>query len=98
MNGELNFTIATEGLALKGKEIKIQSNIIKEALDDINEARESLSGWISTNKDKFDNKLRDMLPKIKEITEILDSYSTVAIETAERVQKVENKIANAISE
>ena len=96
MNSELDFAIATDGLTLKGNEIKTQSNIIKTALDDINEARSSLSSWISANKDKFDNRLRDVLPKISEITEIIDSYSNVAIEVAGRVEQVENKIASAI--
>lgn len=96
MNGELNFSISTEGLTEKGKEIAKESNIIKEALNDINEARSSLASWVSTNKEKYDNRISAALPKMNEMTEVIDSYSKVAVQTSERAQAVENKIASAI--
>ena len=96
MNGELNFSISTEGLIEKGKEIEKESNVIKEALNDINDARSSLEGWVSVNKDKFDNRIAAVLPKMNEMTEVIDSYSKVAIQTSERATAVENKIASAI--
>ena len=96
MNGELNFSISTEGLTEKGKEIQKESNIIKESINAINEARASLEGWVSVNKDKFDSRIVSVLPKMNEMTEVIDSYSKVAIQTSERAIAVENKIANAI--
>ena len=96
MNGELNFSISTEGLSEKGKSIANESNAIKQALDDINAARSSLASWVSTNKDKYDNRIATVLPKMNEMTEVIDSYSKVAIQTSERAQSVENKIASAI--
>ena len=96
MNGELNFSISTEGLAEKGKEIENETKIIKEALNDINDARASLEGWVSINKDKYDVRLANALPKMNELVETIDLYSKVAVQTSERALDVENKISNAI--
>ena len=96
MPGDLNFSISTEGLTEKGKEIANESNVIKEALADIDAARKSLEGWVSTNKDRFESKIVAVLPKMNEMTEVIDSYSAVAVQTSQRAEAVENKIANAI--
>ena len=96
MNGDLDFSISTEGLSEKGKEIAAESKKIKEALADIDAARASLEGWVSANKDKFESKVIEMLPKMKELTEVIDSYSGVAVQTSQRAEDVESKIASAI--
>ena len=96
MNGDLNFSISTEGLTEKGKAIADESRLIKESLADIDNARKTLEGWVSANKDRFDSKLASMLPKMNEMTEVIDSYSGVAVQTSQRAEAVENKIANAI--
>ncbi len=95
---DANFSISTEGLTEKGKEIAKENTIIKEALDDINAARSSLEGWVSANKDRYDNKLGKVLPKMYEMTDVIDSYSGVAVQTSERAIAVENKIAAAIED
>lgn len=94
MNGD--FTISTEGLTEKGKDIAAESAKIKEALADIDAARKTLDGWVSANKDRYNNRIDAVLPKMYEMTEVIDSYSGVAIQTSERATAVENKIAAAI--
>ena len=96
MNGDINFMVSTEGLTEKGKAIGEESRVIKEALADIDAARKSLDGWVSANKDRFENKIASVLPKMQEMTEVIDSYSGVAVQTSERAVAVENKIASAI--
>lgn len=96
MNGNIDFMVSTEGLTEKGKAIAVESNAIKEALADIDAARKSLDGWVSANKDRFENKIAGVLPKMYEMTEVIDSYSGVAVQTSERAVAVENKIASAI--
>ncbi len=91
-----NFSISTEGLTEKGKAIAQESRIIKEALADIDNARKSLEGWVSANKGRFDAKLAAVLPKMYEMTDVIDSYSGVAVQTSARAVSVENKIAAAI--
>ncbi len=96
MNSDLNFSISTEGLTEKGKAIADESKIIKEALNDIDAARKSLDGWVSANKDRFESKIAAVLPKMNEMTEVIDSYSGVAVQTSQRAEAVENRIASAI--
>ena len=48
------------------------------------------------NKERYDNKLGNALPKLYEMTEVIDSYSGVAVQTSNRAVAVENKIAAAI--
>ena len=91
-----NFSISTEGLTEKGKAIAKESDVIKQALADIDSARALLEGWVSKNKDAFDAKLVAVLPKMAEMTEVIDSYAGVAVQTSEKAMAVENKIAAAI--
>lgn len=97
MNGELNFSISTEGLTEKGNIIRKESNVIKEALNDINEARASLASWVSSNKDKFEEVITSKMPSMVEMTEVIDSYGDVAVQTSEKAQATENKIASEIN-
>ena len=93
---DFNFMVSTEGLQDKGREIGKESKNIKECLEEINQARKLLDGWRSQNKEKYDNKLATELPKMSELTNVIDSYSAVAIQTSARLVDVENKIATAI--
>lgn len=95
-NGDLDFSIHTEGLTEKGVAIGKESEIIKQALADIDNARKSLEGWVSENRERYDAKLAAALPKMYEMTEVIDSYSGVAIQTSERAVNVEKRIAAAI--
>lgn len=94
--GDLNFMISTEGLTEKGKMIGSQSDAIKEAINDINAARASLEGWVSENKGRYDEKLLKTLSMMDEMTQVIDSYKNVALQTSARAINVENKIAAAI--
>lgn len=98
MNGELNFSISPEGLADKGKEIQRLAKVISDALADINAARSSLEGWVSTNKDRYEERIVSALPKMNELVDTINSYSRVAIQTSERVREVENRIAKSIND
>ena len=96
MNDDLDFMISTDGLHDKGNEIDKEILIIKEALLDIDSARKSLDGWVSQNKDKYDAKLANAMPKMYEMVELIKKFGEVANETSERAQSVEDKISMAI--
>ena len=98
MNGELNFSISTEGLKEKGQEIERLAKTIREALNDINDARTSLEGWVSVNKDRYDSRIGNALPKMNELVDTISSYSKVAVQTSENATAVEDKIAKAIDD
>ena len=96
MNNDLNFMVSTEGLSDKGRIIAESAKEIRQALVDINDARSSLDGWISQNKDRYDSKLLTALPKLNEMVDIIELFSKVAMQTSERAENVENRITAAI--
>ncbi len=93
---DLNFSISTEGLQEKGQSITKEAGEIQAALDEIDAARKSLDGWVSQNKERYDNKLGNALPKLREMVDVINSYGGVAVQTSDRIVDVENKIAAAI--
>ncbi len=95
---DFNFMVSTEGLHEKGREIGVEARKIRDALDRINDARKSLDGWVSSNKERYDNKLAEELPDMYTMVEVIDSYGSVAIGTSDRAVAVENKIAAAIED
>ena len=97
MFNDLDFSISTEGLSENGEKIAKENNIIKEALNDIDEARKSLDGWVSENKNLYETKVGDLMPKMHEMVDVIDSYSGVAIQTSQRAEAVEQKIASSIN-
>ncbi len=98
MNTDLNFMVSTEGLSEKGSLINKEAMVIKQAIMDIDEARKSLDGWVSQNKDRYDSKLAMTLPKLNEMVQVIESFGNVALRTSERAINVENKISKAIEE
>lgn len=93
---DFNFSVSTEGLQEKGQIIGDEVQKIREALNDIKEVRNSLDGWVSQNKEKYDSKIASGIPKLQEMVDSIDKYSKVAKETVSRIVNVENKIAAAI--
>ena len=96
MNGDQNFSISTEGLLANGERIAKEVLVIQEALTDIDVARKSLDGWVSENKKLYEDKINAAMPKMYEIKEVIDSYSKVAIQTAQRAETVEKSIAGSL--
>ena len=96
MNGDLNFSISTEELSEKGREIQNQAKIIEDALNDINDARASLNSWVSANKERYDSRIANTLPKMSEMANTVDSYGKAPIAVAARATETENRLAAAI--
>jgi len=96
VNSNLDFMVSTEGLNEKGKVIDEAAKTIREALIDINNARSSLDGWISQNKDRYDNKIAMALPKLNEMVDVIEIFSKIAMQTSQRAENIENRITAAI--
>ena len=90
------FNIDPEGLDEKGKFILAKEKEIEDALQDIIDAKKLLEGWVSPNKERYEAKVNNVLPKMQEMKETLKLYGTVATNAAERVRNSENMIANRI--
>ena len=94
---DINFAVSTEGLDESGKVIEEQARKIREALENIEKAKARLESWRSQNKDAYEAKMKNALPKMNEMSEVVNSYGTVARTTANRLRAVENRIKNTIS-
>ena len=95
MNEEM-FNIDPEGLEEKGNFILSKEKEIEEALQEIDDAKKLLEGWVSPNKDRYEAKVNNVLPKMQEMINSLKMYGTVATNAAERVKNSENIIASKI--
>ena len=93
-----NVKVSPEGLSIKGSEITKEITTIKEALDDIEATRQTLLGWVSQNKDRFDSKMAKSLPKMYEIIDVIESFGNVAINTSEKTINIERKIEASIDD
>ena len=96
MVNDFNFAVSTQGLDEKGKIIEEQYKIIEDATNDIEDAVKYLDTWQSKNKEIYASKIREALPKMHEMAEVVKSYGNVARLTAARLQSVEDKIRNSI--
>lgn len=96
MAGQYDFSISTEGLDEKGREIAKETQKIKDALTAIESATKKLDGWVSANKSRYTDKVASLMPQMREMTEVLDSYSGVAVQTSARAEETENSIARRI--
>ena len=93
---DFSINIKSEGLIDKGEIIDQGVKEIRKALADVDTARKSLEAWVSSNKERYDSKVAKGIPALYEMTEVVESFAKVAIQTANRAVAVENKIAAAI--
>ena len=96
MTNDFNFAVSIEGLDEKGKIIEEQFKVIEDAVTDIDDAVKYLDTWQSKNKEMYAAKIKEALPKMHEMAQVVQSYGNVARLTAARLQSVENKIRNSI--
>ena len=96
MNGGFNFSISPEGLDEKGSSTLKECEKMRTALGDIEIAMRNLESWQSENKGRFETKIKNALPHMYEMIEVIESYGGVAKQTSRRIVDVERKIATAI--
>ncbi len=96
MNGNLNLSVDPLKLEEKGDAILAQYKVIKEAIEEIKEAKQGLSTWQSENKDRYEAKLNEALPKMEEMADAIASYGNVAKITSQSVINTERIIARNI--
>ena len=93
---DLNISINPELLDEKGVSINEQFKIIEEAIRGIEEAQNLLSTWHSTNKDKYESRVKEVLPKMKEMADAINSYGNVARVTSRAILKTEKIISDSM--
>ena len=93
---DLNISINPELLDEKGVSINDQFKIIMEAIEGIENAQNLLATWHSINKDKYEAKVNDVLPKMKEMADAINSYGNVARVTGRAILKTEKIISDSM--
>ena len=96
MNDGFNFSISPEGLDEEGANTLKECIKMRNALGDIETAMQNLESWQSDNKNRFETKIKNALPHMYELIEVIESYGGVARQTSKRIVDVENRIASAI--
>ena len=94
---DLNFKVKPELLNEKGIAINEQSKTIVEAIEEIRTAQSNLASWQSTNKDKFEKMINDLLPEIQEMADVINSYGNVARVTSRAIMNTEKIISNSMN-
>ncbi len=93
---DLNISINPELLDEKGVAINEQFKIIDDAINEIESAQSLLASWHSVNKDKYETKVKDVLPKMKEMADTINSYGNVARVTGRAIINTEKIISDSI--
>lgn len=88
----MDIRIAPEELQEHSKNILKETAKIRELIDQIEGAVNSLSDWQSSNKDMFVNNVRNDIKDMKAMVEAAESYGLVGGDVAARVLGVENSI------
>ncbi len=91
-----NFSISPEKLDEKGKDIWAICGNMRSSLGEIETALKALESWNSGNKIKFEAKIKNALPKMYELVEVIESFGGVARQTASRILSTENRISAAL--
>ncbi len=94
--GGFDFSISPEGLDEKGTTTLKECEKMRNALADIETAMKNLDSWQSSNKIRFESKIKTALPDMYEMIKVVESYGGVAKQTSRRIVDVERKIAGAM--
>lgn len=95
---DLNIRINPEALDEKAKKILQEAKVIRESLEEIQNAKSALNSWESVNKEKYDAKINAALPKMHEMVQVIESYGGVAGATSGAIRDTENLISRAIDQ
>ena len=93
---DLNISINPQMLDEKGVAINEQFKVVVEAIDQIESSQRHLASWQSSNKDKYEARINEVLPKMKEMAEAINSYGNVARITSRAILNTEKIISDSM--
>ena len=93
---DLNISINPELLDEKGTAINEQFKVIVEAIEQVESSQSKLSSWHSTNKEKYEARMNEVLPKMKEMADAINSYGNVAKITSRAILNTEKIISGSM--
>lgn len=95
-DGGFSFRISPEALDNDGQNIQEICRGMREVLDDTQKSMSVLDSWQSNNKLKYEERIKNALPKIYELIDAIDSFGSVARQTSRKIISAEDKIARSM--
>lgn len=95
-DGGFSFRISPESLDNEGKQVLEIAKGMRESLEQIETSMGTLESWVSQNKLKYEDRIRQELPKMYELVEVIESFGGVARQTSRKIINAENKISRSM--
>ena len=95
-DGGFSFRISPESLDNEGKNVLEIAKGMRDSLEQIKNAMSNLDSWVSLNKQKYENRIMQELPKMNELVDVIESFGGVARQTSRKIINAENKISRSM--
>ncbi len=95
-DGGFSFRISPEALDNDGKEVLRIAKEMRGVLGDIEASMSSLDSWVSQNKLKYEERIKQAMPKMYELIDVIESFGGVACQTSRKIISAEEKISRSM--
>ena len=95
-DGGFSFRISPEALDNDGKEVLKIAKEMRGVLGDIEASMSSLDSWVSQNKLKYEERIKQAMPKMYELVDVIESFGGVACQTSRKNSSAEEKISRSM--
>jgi len=95
-DGGFSFRISPEALDNDGKEVLRIAKEMRGVLGDIEASMSSLDSWVSQNKLKYEERIKQAMPKMYELVDVIESFGGVACQTSRKIISAEEKISRSM--
>ena len=95
-DGGFSFRISPEALDNDGKEVLRIAKGMREVLGNIEASMSSLDSWVSQNKMKYEERIKNAMPKMYELVDVIESFGGVACQTSRKIISAEEKISRSM--
>ena len=91
-----SFRISPEALDNDGEKVQNICKKMREVIEETQKSMSMLDSWQSNNKLKYEERIKNTLPKMYELIDIIDSFGGVARQTSRKIISAEDKIARSM--
>ena len=95
-DGGFSFRISPEALDNDGKEILKIAKGMHDSLESIEASMSTLGSWVSQNKLRYEERIKNALPKMYELVNVVESFGGVACQTSRKIISAEEKISRSM--
>ena len=95
-DGGFSFRISPEALDNDGREVQKIAKEMRGILEQVEASMASLDSWVSQNKLKYEERIKNAMPKMYELVDVIDSFGGVACQTSRKIISAEDKISRSM--